>query len=87
MVSFDTTMLVFVPHMWYFFSTTEKCILYHICGIFLIPQEGKKPPLDVPFPENMVSPDGGGTVGGCPVLLVVCESILLLYEHRLSFGR
>lgn len=70
-----------VPHMWYlliprcsflyhicgtFLSTTEKCILYHICGIFLIPQEGKKPPLDVPCPENMVSPDGGERSAAVP---------------------
>ena len=57
-VSFDTTMLDFVPlkvhfipDMWYFLKYHE---MYHICGIFLIPQEGKKLPLDVPFPENMV---------------------------------
>ena len=62
-VSFDTTMLVFVPHMWYFFKYHE---MYHICGIFLIPQEGKKPPLDVPFRENMVSPDGGERSAAVP---------------------
>lgn len=62
-VSFDTTMLVFVPHMWYFFKYHE---MYHICGIFLIPQEGKNPPLDVPFPENMVSLDGGERSAAVP---------------------
>lgn len=62
-VSFDTTMLVFVPHMWYFFKYHE---MYHICGIFLMPQEGKNPPLDVPFPENMVSPDGGERSAAVP---------------------
>ena len=39
-----------VPHMWY----------------LLIPQEGKKPPLDVPFPENMVSQDGGERSAAVP---------------------
>ena len=56
-------MLVFVPHMWYFFKYHE---MYHICGIFLMPQEGKNPPLDVPFPENMVSQDGGERSAAVP---------------------
>ena len=42
--------------------------MYHICGIFLIPQEGKKLPLDVPFPENMVLLDGGERSAAVPCI-------------------
>ena len=78
-VSFDTTMLVFVPHMWYFFKYHE---MYHICGIFLIPQEGKKPPLDVLFPENMVSPDGGERPAA-----VLCFSLYVNQSSGCSFSQ
>ena len=86
-----------IPHMWYlliprcsflyhicgtFLSTTEKCILYHICGIFLIPQEGKKPPLDVPFPENMVSLDGGERSAAVP-----CFSLYVNQSSECSFSQ
>ena len=72
-------MLVFVPHMWYFFKYHE---MYHICGIFLIPQEGKKPPLDVPFPENMVSPDGGERPAA-----VLCFSLYVNQSSGCSFSQ
>ena len=78
-VSFDTTMLVFVPHMWYFFKYHE---MYHICGIFLIPQEGKNPHLDVPFPENMVSLDGGERSAAVP-----CFSLYVNQSSGCSFSQ
>ena len=42
----------FVSHMWYLFDTTR----------------GQDPPLDVPFPENMVSPDGGERSAAVPCI-------------------
>ena len=53
----------FVPDMWYFLKYHE---MYHICGIFLIPLDYKKLPLDVPFPENMVLLDGGERSAAVP---------------------
>lgn len=56
--------------------------MYHICGIFLIPQEGKKLPLDVPFPENMVSPDGGERSAAVP-----CFSLYVNQSSGCSFSQ
>ena len=63
--------------MWYLLI--PRCsFLYHICGIFLRTtkcityvvsfwyHKRARTPLDVPFPENMVSPDGGERSAAVP---------------------